>query len=38
MLPAVRALIDHLAENLPRSMVRCQEIIPRTALDSNWSI
>jgi DNA-binding transcriptional LysR family regulator len=38
MLPAVRALIDHLAENLPRSMVRCQEIIPRTALDRNWSI
>lgn len=38
MLPAVRALIDHLAENLPRSMERCQEIVPITALHSNWSI
>ena len=38
MLPAVRALIDHLAENLPRSMSRCQEIVPRAASDSNWSI
>ena len=38
MLPAVRALIDHLAENLPRSMERCQEIVPRAASDSNWSI
>lgn len=38
MLPAVRALIDHLAENLPRSMSRCQEIVPKAASDSNWSI
>ncbi len=38
MLPAVRALIDHLAENLPRSMHRCQEIVPKPADDSNWSI
>ncbi len=38
MLPAVRALIEHLAENLPRSIMRCQEIVPTTALDSNWSI
>ena len=38
MLPAVRALIDHLAENLPRSMQRCQEIVPKAASDSNWSI
>lgn len=38
MLPAVRALIDHLAENLPRSMQRCQEIVPRAASDSSWSI
>jgi DNA-binding transcriptional LysR family regulator len=38
MLPAVRALIDHLAENLPRSMLRCQEIVPKAASDSNWSI
>ena len=38
MLPAVRALIDHLAENLPRSMLRCQEIVPRAPSDSNWSI
>ena len=38
MLPAVRALIDHLAENLPRSMQRCQEIVPKAASDSIWSI
>ncbi len=38
MLPAVRALIEHLAENLPRSMHRCQEIVPKPADDSNWSI
>jgi len=38
MLPAVRALIDHLAENLPRSMQRCHEIVPKPASDSNWSI
>ncbi|AOF90512.1 LysR family transcriptional regulator [Sinorhizobium sp. RAC02] len=38
MLPAVRALIDHLAENLPRSMLRCKEILPKTPSDSNWSI
>lgn len=38
MLPAVRALIDHLAENLPRSMLRCQEIVPKAASDSAWSI
>lgn len=38
MLPAVRALIDHLAENLPRSMERCQEIVPKAASDGNWSI
>ena len=38
MLPAVRALIDHLAENLPRSMQRCQEIVPKAASDSTWSI
>ena len=38
MLPAVRALIDHLAENLPRSMLHCQEIVPRAASDSSWSI
>jgi DNA-binding transcriptional LysR family regulator len=38
MLPAVRALIDHLAENLPRSMRRCQEILPKTGPDSTWSI
>jgi DNA-binding transcriptional LysR family regulator len=38
MLPAVRALIDHLAENLPRSMLRCQEIVPKAPAESNWSI
>jgi hypothetical protein len=38
MLPAVRALIDHLAENLPRSMQRCQEIVPRAASGGDWSI
>lgn len=38
MLPAVRALIDHLAENLPRSMERCQEIVPKAASGGNWSI
>lgn len=38
MLPAVRALIDHLAENLPRSMQHCQEIDPKGGFDSNWSI
>jgi DNA-binding transcriptional LysR family regulator len=38
MLPAVRALIDHLAENLPRSMLRCKEIMPKVPSDSNWSI
>lgn len=38
MLPAVRALIDHLAEHLPRSMQRCQEILPPAPQDGNWSI
>jgi len=38
MLPAVRALIDHLAENLPRSMERCQEIVPGSTQEGNWSI
>ena len=38
LLPAVRALIDHLAETLPHSMERCQETVPRPASDSNWSI
>lgn len=38
MLPAVRALIDHLAENLPRSMQRCQEIVPSAPTQADWSI
>lgn len=35
MLPAVRALIDYLAENLPQSMNRCQEIVPRGAASAD---
>jgi DNA-binding transcriptional LysR family regulator len=38
MLPAVRALIDHLAENLPRSLERCQEITPGERSHGTWSI
>jgi DNA-binding transcriptional LysR family regulator len=38
MLPAVRALIDYLAEHLPRSMSRCQEIIPRAPTPSDFAI
>ncbi|MCJ8147825.1 LysR family transcriptional regulator [Shinella sp. H4-D48] len=38
MLPAVRALIDHLAENLPRSLERCQEITPGERSRGTWSI
>lgn len=38
MLPAVRVLIDHLAEHLPRSMLRCQEVVPKPASGSNWSL
>ena len=38
MLPAVRALIDHLADELPRSMRRCQEVTPHAPADANWSI
>ncbi|QRM55110.1 LysR family transcriptional regulator [Sinorhizobium sp. BG8] len=38
MLPAVRALIEFLAENLPRSMSRCAEVIPRPAMIPDWTI
>lgn len=38
MLPAVRALIDFLAENLPRSMAGCKYVIPRPAETGDWTI
>ncbi|PTM98965.1 LysR family transcriptional regulator [Mycoplana dimorpha] len=38
ILPAVRALIDFLAETLPRSMESCNEVIPRPATTADWSI
>lgn len=38
MLPAVRALIDFLAQNLPRSMDRCKEVVPRPPEIADWSI
>lgn len=38
MLPAVRALIDFLAEALPRLMARCKEITPRPPSSGDWSI
>ncbi|MBD9371942.1 LysR family transcriptional regulator [Rhizobium sp. ARZ01] len=38
MLPAVRALIDFLAETLPRSMAGCDDIIPRPPTITDWSI
>jgi DNA-binding transcriptional LysR family regulator len=38
MLPAVRALIDFLADALPQSLARCQEVIPRPPMGADWSI
>ncbi len=38
MLPAVRALIDYLAEVLPRTVQLCKEVIPRTPSTADWDI
>ncbi|MCF3643101.1 LysR family transcriptional regulator [Rhizobium sp. TRM95111] len=38
MLPAVRALIDFLAEHLARSMSRCRDVDPPRPLSADWSI
>ncbi|MDX3928999.1 MAG: LysR family transcriptional regulator [Shinella sp.] len=38
MLPAVRALIDFLADNLARSMSRCKEITPSPPATLDWAI
>lgn len=38
MLPAVRALIDYLAETLPRTVQLCKEVIPQPRSTADWTI
>ncbi|MCV3737921.1 LysR family transcriptional regulator [Rhizobium sp. TRM96647] len=38
MLPAVRALIDYLAEVLPRTVELCKAAIPQSPSTTDWSI